>query len=49
MKFVLAAILTVATLMGVGALVSAVNRADHGAAHANNVWHQHQDLTQRAA
>ncbi|WP_439925823.1 hypothetical protein [Nitrobacter sp. JJSN] len=48
-KIVLAAILAVGTLMGVTALVSAVNKADHGAAHISGVWHQHQELSQRAA
>jgi hypothetical protein len=44
MKFFLAAVLTVATLIGIGTLVSAVHRADHGATHASSV-----ELTQRVA
>jgi hypothetical protein len=49
-QIVLAAILTIGTLMGVGALVSAVQKADHGTAHtssahsSSNVWHEHQGL-----
>jgi hypothetical protein len=35
MKFFLAAVLTVATLIAVGTLVSAVHRADHASAHAS--------------
>ena len=48
-KIILAAILTIATLLGVSALVSALNKADHGANHTSSIWHQHQELTQRTA
>jgi hypothetical protein len=48
-KIVLAAILTIATLLGVNALVSAVYRADHGVTRASSVWHQDQEPTRRAA
>jgi hypothetical protein len=49
-KIVLAAILAVGTLLGVGALVSAVQKADHGTAHTtSNVWHEHQGLMPPAA
>jgi hypothetical protein len=44
MKFFLAAVLTVATLIAVGTLVSAVHWANHGATHASVT-----ELTQRAA
>jgi hypothetical protein len=43
MKFFLAAVLAVATLIGVGTLVSGVHRADHAATHASSL-----ELTQRA-
>lgn len=48
-QIILAAILIVATLLGVNALVSAVYKTDHGATHTSSVWHQHQELTRRAA
>jgi hypothetical protein len=53
-QIVLAAILTIGTLLGVGALVSAVQKADHGtartsSAHTSSVWHEHQGLVPPAA
>lgn len=42
MKFFLAAVLTVATLIAVGTLASAVHRADQGPHHAGSI-----ELTQR--
>jgi|SwirhisoilCB2_FD_contig_31_34639361_length_222_multi_1_in_0_out_0_1 hypothetical protein len=53
-QIVLAAILAIGTLMGVGALVSAVQKADHGTdhttgAHTSSVWHEHQGLVPPAA
>jgi len=48
-KIVLAAILAIGTLLGVTALVSAVNKADRGATHTSSTWQQHQKLTQSAA
>ncbi|WP_173815977.1 hypothetical protein [Nitrobacter vulgaris] len=39
-KIVLAVILIVATLLGLNALIAAVQKNDHGATHTSNVWQQ---------
>ena len=39
-KIVLAVILIVATLLGLNALIAAVQKTDHGATHTSSVWQQ---------
>jgi hypothetical protein len=39
-KIVLAVILIVATLLGLNALIAAVQKNDHGATHTSSVWQQ---------
>lgn len=39
-KVVLAVILIAATLLSVSALISAVQKTDHGATHTSSVWQQ---------
>ena len=39
-KIVLAVILVVATLLGLNALIAAVQKNDHAATHTSSVWQQ---------
>lgn len=45
-KIILAVILIVATLLGLNALIAAVQKTDHGATHTSSVWQQ--ELTLQA-
>lgn len=48
MKIVVATVLIIGTLVGIGALVSAVYKTDNAAPLASSVLHQHEELTRRA-
>ena len=43
-KIILAGILIVATLLGLNALIAAVQKTDHGATHTSSVWQQELQL-----